>query len=294
VDGTVAKVEFFNGSTKLGEDVSAPFTFSIASAAKGSYLFTAKATDNRGLSATSAGVSITVSDIVSGSGCSFGTPLNTPLPSFDRSSYSKVYVLGSGGPNLSNFRQCRINWNSNTKIFSQFAINTSNGVPAFYIDIKAVSTQTFGSNKPDIKITGSGLPGFDGEYWVTKVGVDFVMVSKTKGYTIYFSNAATAPVCTVANSSIAGLSSGNVENTLQVYPNPATSNTLTLLGLDVEKTMTIEIADLQGKTLLKRIVNNVNNNQAANSFDVSGLGAGTYIIIVRSKKSTKSGLFTKR
>ncbi|UYZ63125.1 carbohydrate-binding protein [Hymenobacter weizhouensis] len=60
-DGTVSKVEFFQGSTKLGEDTSAPFTYTWSGVAAGSYSLTAKATDNQGATATSAAVAVTVS-----------------------------------------------------------------------------------------------------------------------------------------------------------------------------------------------------------------------------------------
>lgn len=45
-DGTVGKVEFFNGSTKLGETTAEPHVFTLRSAATGLYELTAKATDN--------------------------------------------------------------------------------------------------------------------------------------------------------------------------------------------------------------------------------------------------------
>lgn len=59
-DGTVTKVEFFEGSNKLGEDTSAPFSFTWTGAAEGDYTLSAKATDNEGVSRTSLGVNITV------------------------------------------------------------------------------------------------------------------------------------------------------------------------------------------------------------------------------------------
>ena len=48
-DGSVAKVEFFNGTTKLGEDSSVPYTFAWTDVSAGSYAFTARATDNLGV-----------------------------------------------------------------------------------------------------------------------------------------------------------------------------------------------------------------------------------------------------
>ena len=59
-NGTISKVEFYNGTTKLGEDVSAPYTFTWSNVPKGNYSLTAKATDNEGNATTSAVVVINV------------------------------------------------------------------------------------------------------------------------------------------------------------------------------------------------------------------------------------------
>jgi hypothetical protein len=60
-DGSVQKVEFFRaGTTKLGEDTTAPYSLSWKNAQSGSHTLTARATDNRGGTKTSAAVHITV------------------------------------------------------------------------------------------------------------------------------------------------------------------------------------------------------------------------------------------
>jgi autotransporter-associated beta strand protein len=59
-DGTVSKVEFFDGATKLGEDTTAPYTYDWSNISVGDHTLTAVATDNLGLSTTSAPVTITV------------------------------------------------------------------------------------------------------------------------------------------------------------------------------------------------------------------------------------------
>jgi hypothetical protein len=59
-DGTVTKVEFFNGTTKLGEDTTAPYGFTWSGVAAGSYTLTARATDDLGGTTTSAASRITV------------------------------------------------------------------------------------------------------------------------------------------------------------------------------------------------------------------------------------------
>jgi len=41
-DGTVAKVEFFQGATKLGEDLTSPYSFAWASVPAGNYSLNSK------------------------------------------------------------------------------------------------------------------------------------------------------------------------------------------------------------------------------------------------------------
>jgi regulation of enolase protein 1 (concanavalin A-like superfamily) len=59
-DGTVAKVEFFAGSTLLGTDMTSPYQLTWGSVAEGTYTLTAVATDDAGASTTSSPVTITV------------------------------------------------------------------------------------------------------------------------------------------------------------------------------------------------------------------------------------------
>ncbi|MBO9635177.1 MAG: cellulase family glycosylhydrolase [Chitinophagaceae bacterium] len=59
-DGSITKVEFFNGATKLGEATSSPYTYTWTNVAAGSYVLTAKATDNGNASTTSGAVNISV------------------------------------------------------------------------------------------------------------------------------------------------------------------------------------------------------------------------------------------
>ncbi|GAA4276161.1 hypothetical protein GCM10022259_08850 [Aquimarina mytili] len=65
-DGTISKVEFFDGDTLLGEDTSAPYRYDWSTASEGNHLIEVKATDNDN-GVNSASVSITVNG--SGSSC---------------------------------------------------------------------------------------------------------------------------------------------------------------------------------------------------------------------------------
>jgi len=57
-DGTIAKVEFFNGLTKLGEVSAAPYNYTWIATIPGTSILTARATDNQGATQTSAPVPI--------------------------------------------------------------------------------------------------------------------------------------------------------------------------------------------------------------------------------------------
>jgi len=61
-DGTVAKVEFYSGTTKLGEDTTAPYGVTWSGVAAGTYTLTARATDDLGARTTSAASTITVAN----------------------------------------------------------------------------------------------------------------------------------------------------------------------------------------------------------------------------------------
>lgn len=73
-DGTVSRVEFYNGATKIGEDSTAPYAFGVSKYPAGSYTFTARATDNGGASKTSNAVTTIVTNPAP------TTPTPTPIP----------------------------------------------------------------------------------------------------------------------------------------------------------------------------------------------------------------------
>jgi hypothetical protein len=61
-DGGVARVEFFAGSSKLGEDFDAPFSLTWSGAAPGNYALTVRATDDTGVAAVSVPITVTIVD----------------------------------------------------------------------------------------------------------------------------------------------------------------------------------------------------------------------------------------
>ncbi|RAJ80309.1 chitinase [Chitinophaga dinghuensis] len=79
-DGTVSQVAFYNGSTLLGTVTAAPYSYTWSNVSAGSYVLTAKATDNGNATTTSVAVNITVNG--SGSNTCNGIPLWDPAKAY--------------------------------------------------------------------------------------------------------------------------------------------------------------------------------------------------------------------
>jgi predicted metal-dependent phosphoesterase TrpH len=62
-DGSIQKVDFYQGSTLLGSASSEPYSINWNNAIAGTYLLTAVATDNLGLTATSPSITVTVNSL---------------------------------------------------------------------------------------------------------------------------------------------------------------------------------------------------------------------------------------
>jgi hypothetical protein len=63
-NGTVQKVDFFNGNTPLGTVTTAPYTLTLSNLAVGNYNFMARATDNLGAMTTSAAVNFSITQTI--------------------------------------------------------------------------------------------------------------------------------------------------------------------------------------------------------------------------------------
>src|SRR5205823_244660 len=67
-DGSVSKIEFFQGTTLLSVLTTSPYTFSWLNVPAGTYSLTARATDNLGAQTTSGSVTVNVAPNVVGPG----------------------------------------------------------------------------------------------------------------------------------------------------------------------------------------------------------------------------------
>jgi len=95
-DGTISKVDFYNGTTLLGTDNTSPYSFSWTNVAAGSYSLTAKATDNAGGTGTSSSINITVTGTTTG--------LCSGKPQYVENG---GYVAGSQVQNFGSYYECK-------------------------------------------------------------------------------------------------------------------------------------------------------------------------------------------
>ena len=113
-DGNVTKVEFYKGNILLGQDLTSPYSYNWNNVLAGSYVITAKATDNTGLTTTSTSVNILVSGPTGDGYCSTAvsgdykykastngglvTFTMHPLTPIAGCAYSLIYLkIGTGG-----------------------------------------------------------------------------------------------------------------------------------------------------------------------------------------------------
>ena len=107
-DGTISRVEFFNGNTKIGEALTAPYTYSWTNVSAGTYTITAIAHDNTGEQTTSESVVIRV-NVPQGpyGGTPHAIPGTIQFEHFDEGGNGFAYFDDSPGtsvPNPPNFR----------------------------------------------------------------------------------------------------------------------------------------------------------------------------------------------
>ena len=113
---------FGDGTSGTGSSLNHEYTTA------GSYVAILTVTNPDGISDTDQ-LTITITGSGNGGDCTFGAPLANPLPTIANNSYSNIYLLGSGGPDLSNVTNFTINWDLQNNGLWQFSMNTNNGVP---------------------------------------------------------------------------------------------------------------------------------------------------------------------
>lgn len=100
-DGSVTKVEFYDGNTLLGTDNSAPFTYNVTGNTAGVKTYKTKAFDNDGLTSFSPSITVTVTTIQSTDGITCGGSIsedfNAVIDDFDSEDEVSLGATGDYG-----------------------------------------------------------------------------------------------------------------------------------------------------------------------------------------------------
>jgi hypothetical protein len=179
-----------------------------------------------------------------------------------------------------------MNWDLPNKGLYQFSVNTTNGVPNWYVDLRIGITQTLSSAQPSITLSGTGFSGLDGSYNVALYNTtDFVMVSKTAAFTIYFSNSSTAPVCTKSAAS----ESFAEDRIIKLYPNPF-AGAINLQITDPDNVISIYVVDELGRVRLQLEKSLITKEMTIGE----GLKSGIYFLKVQTLSGNHVYLINKK
>lgn len=262
-DGTISKVVFYNGTTILGTDIAAPYTFNWIGVAAGTYTITAKATDNAGMS-SSTSVSVSVNAV-------------TP-PVFNFNSFTGTH----SGTSVT------LNWQTvNISTTTYFDIERT-GTGDRYKKIGRVNYTSIPGATADYSYT-DGFPLANGTYRIKRVD-KAGLASYSNPITVSQNGAGTADPSSLKGTGQTMGSENNTEKksesinnifsekqpSLQAGPIPAL-NTLNVYteGFEENKEMFITVVSMNGQ-MVKQV--KANSNSKSFPLNINGLHAGTYLL----------------
>ena len=210
----------------------------------------------------------------------FGVPRTTGLPSVNRN-YTHVHVLGTGGPNLSDVTQTQFNWDLSNNGLYQFAFQTNNGVPSWYLSLASYTTRFLNTSSPGLTINSStGITNLDGTYYANLDGTNLVLVEQSGAYALYFSNSATPPLRQGANFE-------SYASSVRLFPNP------------FQDKITIEVpAGMQNATLVATDVRGIEVERAiVNTGTIvigNGYASGLYFVHIKKDEYSEVSKIIKK
>ena len=137
-DGAISKVEFFQGTNKLGEDLTNPYSLIWSNVAVGNYSLTVRATDNLGAAIISAAISISVTN-------SAANPVTILNPAMVGSDFVFSFSSQSGTSYDVQYKDASegSSWQSLTNLTGNGSIlNVTNQNPSSATRLYRVSTQS--------------------------------------------------------------------------------------------------------------------------------------------------------
>ncbi|MBN1578780.1 MAG: DUF5011 domain-containing protein [Chitinispirillaceae bacterium] len=107
----------------------------------------------------------------------YEVPSPDPLPTMDKSYKTPPVIDGADGPDFSKFAEFKINWNLTNNQLNEISFRYT--VEPYYKAITSSVKQTFSKTLPEMTLTGSGIEGLDGTYYVRVEGNEFYWVAES-------------------------------------------------------------------------------------------------------------------
>ena len=253
-DGTVSKIEFYNGSKLLHTETAAPYGYVWKNVAVGNYTLTAKATDNSGNVTTSAAVHILI------------VPNKAPVVSIVKPAKNQSY----SAPAFIHFEAAALDTDGRIT-----RVEFYNGSNLLRTEYKYPYTYDW------INVSA-------GTYKVTAVAIDNWGAKTTSGQVIVTVSTQGAIVDNRPYLESKKTILSNVL-TLRLSPNPASSIVnISASGLQQNKPATISIISASGIIMKTMRISN-----AATQLDVLSLKSGVYTIKIVSGDKTLYKQFVK-
>ncbi|HEY8399793.1 MAG TPA: Ig-like domain-containing protein, partial [Cytophagaceae bacterium] len=271
-DGSIVKVEYFNGSQSIGESLTSPYTITWSGIAAGTYTITAIATDNKNATSTSAAITVVVESgqvnenlalqkpIFASSIENGGTPVNGANDGIMNTRWSSqfsdpqwIYVdLGA----VYDINRVKIYWEAAKA--SNYQIEVSNDINNWGTPVKVVTGNNASENDWAVSATGRYVR----IYGTTRTTV--------YGYSIY-------------ELEVYGTAAGTNQLPTVGITSPANNTVLT-----APATITINATaeDSDGSVALVEFYNGTQKigEDASSPYSItwSGVAAGTYTITARA------------
>ena len=112
----------------------------------------------------------------------YGVPLSSALQSINTPYKTSVTTDGTGAPNVSSITTFTLDWDLTNSGLYQFSLNLS--ASPYYANFSP--TNTFGAAKPGFTLTGSGITGLDGDYYINASATECDWVRTDGSFAIIF------------------------------------------------------------------------------------------------------------
>ena len=254
LDGTITKVEFYNGTSLLGEDTTSPFILNWTNASIGSHTLTAKAIDNQGAEGVSNAVTINVDEVKS---CSENSN------EAQQGAFSAGYVA--------TFETV----GNSVKISFEMLDADKSGVIA-YLWKQSPFGEVLMDNVGGLKFTKTISGVTNGETITYACKFAFAGGLAVTKYISYEVGSS----CNSLN-----ITKSSLEEAIQVYPNPAKNN-LYIKTLS-ERIVKIEIFSILGKVVKQKITN-------VHSILIDDLSKGFYVVKIHTENGVVTKKFLKQ